>query len=230
MSRISVVIPTYNHGPELVRVLNGLFGQTHAPDEIIVVDDGSTDDTPQLIAPFLHSVRYIRQENKGASAARNRGAHEAHGEYIVFCDADLIVKEYMLEKMYNALERDHAAAFAYSSFMFGWKAFPLFDFSLRALQRMPYIHSTSLLRAQWFPGFDESLKKFQDWDVFLTIAQKGGRGVWINEYLFTVTPREKGMSKWFPSFLLRVPGSSLFKRVREYKEAYEIIRRKHHLH
>jgi len=84
---ITVVIPTYNRYELLKRALASVFAQTQRVDEIIVVDDGSTDDTAQIIKDFP-SITYIYQENRGVSAARNAGIKEAKNEWIAFLDSD----------------------------------------------------------------------------------------------------------------------------------------------
>lgn len=86
--RVSVVIPTYNSGPLVEEAIASALGQTLAPAEVIVVDDGSTDDTADRLGLFGPPVRVIRQRNAGASAARNRGLTEATGNFIAFLDAD----------------------------------------------------------------------------------------------------------------------------------------------
>ena len=85
---VSVVIPTYNAGPYIAETLESALAQTYAHREIIVVDDGSTDDTPRRVAPYLEQIRYIRQENAGEGGARNAGLRVATGDYIAFLDAD----------------------------------------------------------------------------------------------------------------------------------------------
>ncbi|MEQ1762400.1 MAG: glycosyltransferase family A protein [Pyrinomonadaceae bacterium] len=86
---VSVVIPTYNYGQFIGEALDSALRQTLAPVEVIVVDDGSTDDTEQIVGEFANrSVRYIRQENAGVCSARNRGAAESTGDLIAFLDAD----------------------------------------------------------------------------------------------------------------------------------------------
>ena len=75
--RVSVVIPTYNSGPLLVEAVSSVLAQTAPPDEVIVVDDGSTDDTADRMAAFGPRVKFIRKENGGVSTARNRGMAEA---------------------------------------------------------------------------------------------------------------------------------------------------------
>lgn len=86
--RISVVIPTYNSSPLVVEAVASVLAQTFPAYEVIVVDDGSTDDTAERMAGFSDRVRYIRKENGGVSTARNRGMAEATGDGIAFLDAD----------------------------------------------------------------------------------------------------------------------------------------------
>ncbi|BCX89701.1 hypothetical protein MIN45_P2074 [Methylomarinovum tepidoasis] len=85
--RISVVIPAYNAAPFLEKALESVQAQTHPVAEILVVDDGSTDATADIARSFPQ-VRYLRQQNQGPSAARNRGIQEARGDWIAFLDAD----------------------------------------------------------------------------------------------------------------------------------------------
>lgn len=90
-TKVSIIIPTFNYGDFLPETIKSLQDQTHQNWEAIFVDDGSTDNTEQSIAPFLlkdERLRYIKQENQGVSVARNRGLKEATGEFIQFLDAD----------------------------------------------------------------------------------------------------------------------------------------------
>jgi glycosyltransferase involved in cell wall biosynthesis len=84
---VTVVIPCFNQARFLGEAIESVLRQTHAPTDVIVVDDGSTDGTAAVAAGFA-PVRCVRQENRGLPAARNRGLHEAAGEFIVFLDAD----------------------------------------------------------------------------------------------------------------------------------------------
>ncbi len=85
---ISVVIPAYNTAKYIGRALDSVLAQTHKPDEIIVVDDGSTDDTAGIVETYSSQVRLIRRENAGASVARNTGINAAKSEWIAFLDGD----------------------------------------------------------------------------------------------------------------------------------------------
>jgi glycosyltransferase involved in cell wall biosynthesis len=84
----SVVIPNYNNGATLGRAIESVLGQSFKAHEIIVIDDGSTDDSAAIAASFGERVRYVRQQNAGVSAARNHGARLATGNWLAFLDAD----------------------------------------------------------------------------------------------------------------------------------------------
>jgi glycosyltransferase involved in cell wall biosynthesis len=85
---ISVIIPAYNAADYIGRAIESVLAQTHRPDEIIIVDDGSTDETADVIKRYGAAVRYIWQKNAGPSAARNAGIRAARGEWVAFLDAD----------------------------------------------------------------------------------------------------------------------------------------------
>lgn len=88
LSDVSVIIPTYNYGRFIEGAIKSALAQTVSPVEVIVVDDGSTDNTASIVAKFGDRVRYILQQNDGVCAARNRGVEESSGELIAFLDAD----------------------------------------------------------------------------------------------------------------------------------------------
>ena len=86
--KISVIIPTYNRHVLLERAVMSVLKQTRPADEIIIIDDGSTDGTPELIPKKFPQILYYRQENKGVSAARNAGIEKSSGDWIAFLDSD----------------------------------------------------------------------------------------------------------------------------------------------
>ncbi len=86
--RVSVIIPTYNRGWIIKDAINSVLAQSYKDVELIVVDDGSTDHTPEILNLYQKDIRVIRQHNQGVSAARNRGIEAASGRFIAFLDSD----------------------------------------------------------------------------------------------------------------------------------------------
>ena len=231
-TKISVIIPAYQHSKELPKCFESIFVQTLKPFEIIVVNDGSTDNTAEVLARYKDRIKIINQENNGANAARNRGFDESSGDFVIFCDADIIFEQDALEKMHKTLADNLDASYAYSSFKFGFKIFKLWPFDGDKLKQMPYIHTSSLIRREHFPRFDEKIKRLQDWDLWLTMLEKSHTGVWIPEVLFYVEPRKDGMSEWIPSFLYKISWPILGftpKAIEKYKTAEAVIKKKHNL-
>ncbi|MAK00650.1 MAG: glycosyltransferase family 2 protein [Thalassobaculaceae bacterium] len=113
MMNVSAVIPTFNRGHCLLRAINSVLAQTTPVDEIIVVDDGSDDKTYDLLVKSelldmrgqLPNIRYLYQENKGVSAARNLGIKEAENEYIALLDSDDAWAETKIERQALKLEK-----------------------------------------------------------------------------------------------------------------------------
>lgn len=111
-SDVSVVIPTYNRARWLPACVESVLGQTAPPREVIVVDDGSTDDTEAVCRGFPAPVRYVRQENAGVSAARNTGVSASRGSLVAFLDSDDVWFPRKLEVQLEALGRRPAAAWS----------------------------------------------------------------------------------------------------------------------
>lgn len=229
---ISIIIPTYQHANELSRCLDSLFVQTYKDFEIIVVNDGSTDGTDRILNKFKDRITIINQDNQGSNIARNNGAKMAKGEFLLFCDADIVAENSMLEELKRALDKHQDSAYAYSDFMWGAKKFKLFPFSKEELHKRNFIHTTSLIRRHLFPGFDEKIARLQDWDLWLTMLESGHTGVYVPRILFTIKPRKGGISGWLPSFVYKIPWNKLgvrIKRLDDYKKAEAIVLKKHSL-
>ena len=96
--KFSVVIPLYNKEKEIKDTIKSVLNQTYKPDEVIVVDDGSTDDSAKIVETFKE-VKLIKQKNSGVSSARNRGIKEVKNEYICFIDADDLWEREFLEEI-----------------------------------------------------------------------------------------------------------------------------------
>ncbi len=104
MRTVSVVVPTYNRAELLRQTIQSILAQTVLPLEVIVVDDGSTDHTPEVCTSFGESIRYARQGNQGLSMARNAGIRISRGDWIAFCDSDDLWRPRKLEVQLAALD------------------------------------------------------------------------------------------------------------------------------
>lgn len=238
---ISVIIPVYNHAHTLKKSIECVFRQTYRPLEVIVVNDGSTDNFDEVAEECLKLTEkqcigegsllsILSQPNSGAPAARNRGFAASRGEYVIFWDADTIAQPDMLQKLYTALQEHPEASYSYSQFKFGWKVIKSQEFDAEKLKQVNYIDATSLVRRSALSEkpWDESLKRFQDWDLWLSLLAQGKTGVFVPEVLYgKVVGGRVGISNWMPSFIYKLPWKT--KRVRRYEEAREVVLRKHRL-
>jgi glycosyltransferase involved in cell wall biosynthesis len=111
---ISVIIPTYNSGYWVAQAVQSALAQTYTRVEVIVVDDGSTDDTKERLAPWGSRIRYVSQENGGPSKARNRGIKEAQGDLVAFLDADDFWLPEKLAKQWGALRANSDVALVHT--------------------------------------------------------------------------------------------------------------------
>lgn len=114
MPEVSVIIPTYNRGAYVAQAIESVLAQKYKDYEIIVVDDGSTDDTGERVIKYGDRVRYIHQENRGPSAARNTGILHAKGKYIAFCDSDDRFLPGKLEKQMEYIRSHPKCRFLYT--------------------------------------------------------------------------------------------------------------------
>jgi glycosyltransferase involved in cell wall biosynthesis len=187
---VSVVIPTYNSGSLVVEAVSSVLAQTTHVAEVIVVDDGSTDDTADRLAPFGSSVRYIKKENGGVSSARNCGLAEATSQWIAFLDADDVWHPRKLELQMAVLARRPELALL-GTRMYNWPtdSHPALDPSL---SRDPIVltfedlvvgnqlgTSTIVARADVLRGvgeFDHSLQGPEDFDMWLRVARQSPVG------------------------------------------------------
>ena len=118
MTSISVIVPTYNYGSYIAEALASIAAQTLQPTQIIVIDDGSTDQTRAVVeSQRMPNLRYVYQNNAGVSAARNRALELASGEYIAFLDADDRWRPRMLEQQAALLKSDPHMVFCFSNFV-----------------------------------------------------------------------------------------------------------------
>ena len=187
--RLSVIITTYNRARLLPQTVESVLAQTRPADEILIVDDGSTDTTPAVAASFAgRGVRSLRQENGGPSAARNMGFTETTGDALLFLDDDDLLLPDALANLESALTRHPDALLAYGQAQIvdenGKLQSELWrvgneatrDLLWEALARMNFIRSTGcvlLRRAALVQNglWEESLRHCEDWDFWLRLAE-----------------------------------------------------------
>lgn len=116
MAFFSVVIPSYNRSGMTVEAVNSVLGQTFSDYEIIVVDDGSTDDTEEVLRAFNGRIKYHKQKNAGVAFARNQGVSLSSGHYICYLDSDDIWHPEKLAIYKEAIDSNPGAAFLFSDF------------------------------------------------------------------------------------------------------------------
>ncbi len=180
---VSVIIPTHNRRQLLKKAIDSVLGQTYRNFQLIVVDDGSVDDTGRLVATYAADITYIRQENKGPAAARNRGLAAAEHDLIAFLDDDDWFDRRKLEIQVAAMEQYREYAISHSQEIWFRRGRhlnqkkkhrkvggDLFD---RSLQLCAVSMSTVMIRRELFDAvglFDEELSCCEDYDFWLRVS------------------------------------------------------------
>jgi glycosyltransferase involved in cell wall biosynthesis len=222
MPAVSVIIPTFNRSKLVVNAVESVLAQTYRDYEIIVVDDGSTDNTAEALKPYMDRIRYVYQANLGTSAAKNKGIQVARGKWISVLDSDDLWLPTKLEAQLKAvatLGKDFGACFTNCDF-FGTthvmpSAFeqggldeelpfgPLEEPFKILLARYPaiYVQSLLVLRSliEYPNGYDELLVVTEDTDLLFRLAFKT-KFCFVNERLVRIdrTPsREVGLMELF---------------------------------
>lgn len=183
---VSIIIPTYNSARYLPEALESAFNQTYGNIEIIVVNDGSTDDTRQIMDRFASRVTYIEQDNGGPARARNAGISRARGEYVAFLDADDLWMPHKLEEQMEIFRLYPGTRAVYCQVIrfdeASRKEFPpwparvysgsVFEkLLLENFISMPsLVAEASVLRE--IGGFDERLNTAEDQNLYMRIAYK----------------------------------------------------------
>lgn len=188
MPKVSVIIPTYNRAVLLRSAINSVLSQSYEDYEIIVVDDGSTDDTEKIVNELsTDKLRYVYQENKGRSAARNYGIKLARGEYVAFLDSDDTFTPSKLEFQVQILDYNPCYGLVYSyakiidengdylnaqyeGNLSGW-IYPDLLFIRNNVITTPTVMVRARILAE-LGGFDESMDICEDLDLWCRIARE----------------------------------------------------------
>jgi glycosyltransferase involved in cell wall biosynthesis len=217
---VSVVMPTYNRASLLGRAIRSALNQTYNNLEIIVVDDASSDDTPDVVKAFQDQrVRYIRHDtNRGGSAARNTGIRNATGEFIAFLDDDDEWEPTKTEEQLRVLERECYDAVLCTSDEHGGRLSKFEGKQTVELEDLRHGRFTAggtgvlMARANVVNEtmFDESLPRYQDWDVFIRIGQKYRIG-YLNRPFVRYN---EGAHDRISNKIINMPGAALENEVR----------------
>lgn len=180
---VSVIIPSYNHGQYLSEAINSIWLQAYPYTEIIVVDDGSTDNTKEILKD-IPGIKYIYQNNQGLSAARNTGVKNSIGELLIFLDADDWLLDDAIKINLHYLEQDGTLAFVSGAHE---KVFIDKGISIDEIQEVPRDHYINLLQGNYIGMhatvmyrrwvfneflYDTDLKSCEDYDLYLSITHR----------------------------------------------------------
>ena len=191
---VSVIIAAYNSARYIRQAVDSVFEQTYARHEVIVVDDGSTDDTRQLLEPYLNRIQYVYQDNQGPGAARNHGLRLARGEVVVFLDADDYLLPSKLTDQLACLAADPSLGAVHSGWRLvdrqgellrdvqPWREAPRLDLETWVWWR-PVCLGAMLFRRDWLESagpFDTQLRQAEDIDLLLRLAMLRCGMVWLH--------------------------------------------------
>lgn len=226
MPKISVIIPVYNGEKTIQETIDSVLAQTFIDFELIIINDGSSDHTVEIIQSMIEQtldprIKLYNYPNKGLSASRNRGIQRSHGDYISFIDADDLWTKDKLAAQYQALQNTPTAAVAYSgtSRMDEYGKI-LYDIPLPKIRGDIYSYlllrdiigsgSNPLIQRQVLLSigdFDESLRAAEDWDMWIRLSAK---------YEFVDVP-------WHQVLYRRSPQSMSSQIIRQEQETLKVI-------
>jgi glycosyltransferase involved in cell wall biosynthesis len=192
--RVSVIIATYNNAYYIVEAIASIFNQTYRSYEIIVIDDGSTDNTRQVLEPYLDKIRYLYQENKGVSHARNLGLEMARGEFISFLDADDFFLPDKLAKQVAVFDAHPSLGIVHSGWRLVnekgekisdiefWHWYGSLELDLETWVVWKPVTISMMFRKSWIKsvgGFDTRWHHGEDIDLVLRLSVNGCQAVWL---------------------------------------------------
>ncbi len=212
--KISVIIPCHNHAQVVGEAVQSALDQTMPPHEVIVVDDGSTDDIDGSVQRYKDDITFIRQPRSGPSAARNAAARKATGEWLALLDADDLWLPQKLEHQAGAIQERAHSPFVYTD---GWLIDGLDLPELRPEQAhfrsrtppqgprayelfltTPILTSSVMIKKREFDqegGFDQSFWMHEDADLFLRIMAQGHEVVFVPEPLMVQRCTPEGLGR-----------------------------------
>lgn len=197
---VSIIIPTYNNGRFISFAIDSALNQTYRNLEIIVVNDGSIDDTKEIIKQYQGRIKYIYQANQGPASARNKGIKESQGKYLQFLDADDLISSEKIEKQVEFLEKEKYPVVVYSDVRY------FRDYDIEHLIDLSFPHYTGyifskLLDSNFIPvnaplftrlcfeqvglfkGNKTYLYGVEDWEFLLRLASNDFEFKYLDEIL-----------------------------------------------
>ncbi len=189
MVKVSVIIPTYNYGEFIGDAIDSVLNQTYKDYEIIIVDDGSTDNTIEILEEYRDKadIRYFYQENKGPAAARNLGVKKSTGKYISFLDADDVYVPEKLEEQVDILNNNKKVGLVYSDFLYTkknlhsnyyhyrCKSYDNQEKALQHLWRENYINTSTVMTVKDYllelGLFNEKFRYAEDYDLWMRLGK-----------------------------------------------------------
>ncbi len=199
---VSVIIPVYNHGRYLAEAIDSVLAQSYTPLEIIVVNDGSTDETPRVAEAYGDKIAYYYKPNAGLSHTRNFGVAHGTGKYMAFVDADDKLKPNFLAKAVALLEADHGISFVYTQTETFGRDNTISnhaEYSVTELKEHNYINAGVVVRASVFQEvhYNQTMRSgWEDWDFYISLAERGLYGKLLDQplYLYRKHPEMDSMS------------------------------------
>jgi glycosyltransferase involved in cell wall biosynthesis len=213
---VSIIIPTYNSSRYIKEAVDSALAQTYRDIEVIVVDDGSRDETAVILKPYIESkkITYIHQENKGLAGARDAGIRVARGEFIALLDSDDIFLSNKIERQVGYLEAHPECGVCYCDVAHFYEEEPEKLFKLNYiyysgdevfpnLLKKNFINPLSVvLRRSEIDRvglFDESYRTSEDWEYWIRLSYHGVRFCFLPEILAKYRMRKSSLSAGWPS-------------------------------
>lgn len=232
---VSIIIPSYRQAAYIAETLDSVLSQTFEAWEALIIDDGSPDNTDEVVAPYLERdarIKYLKKENGGVASARNYGLQAAKGEYILPLDADDVIAPRYLELAVKAFEEVPERRMVYCHARFFGARTGEFRVRYKGYKRMLLDNSifcSAFYRrsdALAIGGYDETLRLgFEDWDFNIRLLDEQSIVYQIPEQLFSY--RIKHISRnadIYTQNRVDMAENALFERNRErYYEAYGSI-------